>query len=160
MAKTDLGKKMAIRIADLKDVNDIAVLGTHFSSSIISESEMFNRLDYALKQSNHRVFVYEDDKGKLMGWIHACINLTLMRGIYGEILSFVVHKESRGLGIGNQLFLYTEEWIKEHHPTSVIIRSYTERERTHKFYSRYGYKNTQVALEKWIQEKKSEAVIN
>jgi GNAT superfamily N-acetyltransferase len=88
----------------------------------------------------------------MQGWIHVRVDIIVSSGKYGEVLAFVVREDARGSGIGAELLLHAERWIKAHedHPTSIVIRCNSERKRTHEFYTRHGYNITMIGLRKII----------
>ncbi|MEQ5839433.1 hypothetical protein BWP39_05435 [Paraburkholderia acidicola] len=142
---------MIIRDAQLDDAREISVLSGQFGWNA-SEDEIRSRLEIVLARSDHKIFVYESDAGEVLGWIHACVNVIVSSGKYGEVLAFVVREGSRGSGIGRELLLRAERWIGDHEvgATSIVIRCNNERTRTHEFYIQNGYSSTMIALRKTI----------
>ncbi len=142
---------MIIRDAQLNDAKEIAILSNQFGWNT-SEDEVRARLEVILGRPDHGIFVYEDDDGTINGWIHAAVNIIVSSGKYGEVLAFVVREGVRGLGLGGELLLRAEKWIKSHeyNATSIVIRCNNERKRTHEFYVRNGYRITMVGLRKII----------
>ncbi|QDQ84981.1 GNAT family N-acetyltransferase [Paraburkholderia megapolitana] len=143
---------MSIRDAQLNDAREISVLSSQFGWNA-SEDEIRSRLEIVLDRPDHKIFLYESDAGDVLGWIHACVNVIVSSGKYGEVLAFVVREGSRGSGIGRELLLRAEQWIGAHEvgATSIVIRCNNERPRTHEFYIRNGYRSTMIALRKAIE---------
>ena len=150
-------RKMGIRGAQFSDAKEISILSSQFGWTA-SENEIKTRLEIILGRSDHQVFVYEGDAGKLFGWIHVGVDVILSSGKYGEVLAFVVREDARGSGIGGALLLRAEKWIADHacHATSIVIRCNNERKRTHEFYTRHGYDITMIGLRKKIDREASE----
>lgn len=142
---------MIIRDARLDDAKEISVLSDQFGWNA-SEDEIRSRLEIVLDRPDHKIFLYESDVGEVLGWIHACVNVIVSSGKYGEVLAFVVREESRGSGIGRELLSRAEKWIGDHEAsaTSIVIRCNNERTRTHEFYIQNGYRSTMIALRKTI----------
>ncbi len=142
---------MGLRGAQLSDAKEISILSSQFGWNA-SEDEIKTRLEMILSRPDHKVFVSEGDAGEILGWIHVGVDVILSSGKYGEVLAFVVREGVRGAGIGGELLLHAERWIKEHeyHPTSIVIRCNNERKRTHEFYTRNGYNITMIGLRKII----------
>jgi GNAT superfamily N-acetyltransferase len=142
---------MSIRGAQSRDAGQISVLSGQFGWHA-SEEEIKTRLEIILARPDHQVLVYEGDAGEILGWIHVSVGVILSSGKYGEVLAFVVREGARGAGIGAELLLRAETWMKDHEyrPTSIVIRCNNERKRTHEFYTRNGYDITMIGLRKII----------
>jgi GNAT superfamily N-acetyltransferase len=142
---------MSIRGAQLSDAKAISILSSQFGWNA-SEDEVEARLEIILGRSDHQILVYEGNAGEVLGWIHAGVNIIVSSGKYGEILAFVVCEGVRASGIGGDLLLHAETWIKGHacRATSIVIRCNNERKRTHEFYTRNGYDITMIGLRKMI----------
>jgi GNAT superfamily N-acetyltransferase len=142
---------MTIRDAQLNDAKEISILSNQFGWHA-SENEVKTRLEIILDRFDHKIFVYENGRGEILGWIHVDVNIIVSSGKYGEVLAFVVHEGARGSGIGRELLACGEKWIKDHEysATSIVIRCNNERKRTHDFYTRNGYNITMIGLRKII----------
>ena len=142
---------MSIRNAQSGDAKDISILSCQFGWNT-SEEDVKSRLEIILPRTDHKILVYENDAGEILGWIHARVDIIVSSGKYGEILAFVVREGSRGLGTGRELLSSAEHWIKHHeyHATSIVIRCNNERKRTHEFYTRNGYSITMIGLRKQL----------
>jgi GNAT superfamily N-acetyltransferase len=142
---------MSIRDAQSIDAKQISILSCQFGWNA-SEEDVKSRLEVILPRSDHKILVYENEVGEILGWIHARVDIIVSSGRYGEILAFVVREGSRGLGTGRELLSRAEHWIKHHeyNATSIVIRCNNERRRTHAFYTRNGYSITMIGLRKQI----------
>jgi GNAT superfamily N-acetyltransferase len=89
--------------------------------------------------SVHKVFVAEDDGGRVVGWLHAaqCVALTEDDG--AEILGLVVESDMRGRGIGAALLHAAQTWARARGASYLRVRSRVERDGAHRFYERAGY---------------------
>jgi len=87
----------------------------------------------------HKVFVAEDDGGRVVGWLHAaqCVALTEDDG--AEIVGLVVAADLRGQGIGAALLRAAEAWSRARGAGYLRVRSRVERDGAHRFYERAGY---------------------
>ena len=111
----------------------------------LGEKELLSNLDI-VKQRGGIVLVAEVD-GNVSGCIAAAVNAGLAEGLYGEIISLVVTEKLRGIGIGKQLVLQAEDWLKTR-VKKIRIRANSIRKDAHGFYKSLGYHEikTQVSF--------------
>jgi ribosomal protein S18 acetylase RimI-like enzyme len=87
----------------------------------------------------------------VVGCLSAVINVSLAEGMFGEIVSLVVSRECRGIGIGKCLVKQAEDWLKPK-VDKIRIRANSIRLEAHKFYKSLGYKEvkTQISFIKYV----------
>ena len=87
----------------------------------------------------HKLFVAEDESGRVVGWLHVaqCVALTEDDG--AEILGLVVAADLRGRGIGADLLRAAENWARARGAGYLRVRSRVERDGAHRFYERAGF---------------------
>jgi GNAT superfamily N-acetyltransferase len=140
-----------IRAARSYDVPAIATLCGELGYPA-TRPQISRRLAALEQMSTHRVWVAEDDEGRVIGWLHAARCLHLARDEDVEVLGLVVAEGARGAGTGAQLLHVVEDWAAQAGAARVCIRSRLERERAHNFYRREGYsrQNVHLVLDKRI----------
>ncbi len=104
-----------------------------------TEEETARRLLEVNGQAGHAVYV-ADIGGKLVGWVHVYVNLSLVADKPAEVAGLVVDESARNRGIGAMLMEKAEQWAAEHGCGSVRLRSNVLRSRAHMFYERLGYR--------------------
>jgi len=116
---------------------------------LLDENELLLNLNQ-FQQRGGIVFVAKE-KDNILGCISLIINAGLAEGLYGEIVSLVVAQEYRGLGIGKQLVLKAEDWLKSR-VKKIRIRANIIRSEAHGFYKSLGYNEikTQISFVKTI----------
>ena len=92
------------------------------------------------------VFVAEDARGRVIGWLHVARAAHLTGDAGAEILGLVVGESMRGDGIGADLLRAAEDWARSHGATQLHVRSRVERERAHRFYERTGYARSKLQI--------------
>jgi GNAT superfamily N-acetyltransferase len=90
-------------------------------------------------RDDHAVFVAVEE-GRVAGFVHVCVMLSLESDAYAEIRALVVDEAQRGRGLGEQLVRAAEEWSHARQLGKVRVRSNVIRERARRFYERIGYK--------------------
>ena len=129
---------MPIRPATLADSEAIARLSGMFGYEPDVDAH-HERLAQLLSRPEHAVWV-ADDEGRIVGWLHAMLRLSLESPSYAEIAGLVVDENERSRGIGAQLTRIAEQWAREQGIHEMRVRSNVIRERAHAFYRRDGYR--------------------
>lgn len=128
---------MNIRSAKSEDTSKIAAISHEFGYEP-TEDEVAASLRDLLPRPDHVVLVAEND-GVVIAWGHARINRHIEIAQHAELVSLVVTRASRSLGIGAAIVRAVEQWAREQGERSLRVRSSVVRERAHKFYLREGY---------------------
>jgi GNAT superfamily N-acetyltransferase len=137
-----IARKPMIRRATPADVAAIAALSGELGYATTAE-EMQPRVEAMLASDKDVVLVaVEDDR--VVGWMHACLALTIESGLRAEIRGLVVTESLRGGGIGAQLVAAAEQWAGARGMPRIRVRCNALRERTHRFYERLGYSTKKV----------------
>lgn len=140
--------KINIRPFDPSDFTIVHQL-MHELGYPLSEEDLRFNLDL-IQQQNGIILVAETD-GNVAGCISAVIHAGLAEGLFGEIISLVVLNDFRGLGMGKQLVLQAENWLKPK-VDKIRIRANSIRLEAHRFYKSLGYKEikTQISFIKTV----------
>lgn len=99
---------------------------------------MERRITALQNRQDHAIFLACLDQAAV-GWIDVGIVHHLQSEPYGEIGGFVVSAKYRSAGIGKQLILHAEAWMRERGLHRSLVRSQIARENAHRFYLREGY---------------------
>jgi GNAT superfamily N-acetyltransferase len=111
-----------------------------------TRQQIATRLAGVEAESASRVFVAENQEGRVVGWLHVAARTQITEDACAEILGLVVDASARGGGIGLALVNAAESWARTHGCAHIRVRSRTERERAHRFYERAGYARNKVQL--------------
>ena len=128
---------VVIRRAATADAASLAELNGTLGYAVNHEM-MATRLARMLAFDAHAIFVAEIT-GQVVGWIEAVEREILAMGKFGEICGLVVAGGHRGRGVGRQLVLAAEEWLRGRGHLDVSVRSNVIRPESHAFYERIGY---------------------
>ncbi|BCL70654.1 hypothetical protein TUMSATVNIG1_26180 [Vibrio nigripulchritudo] len=136
---------MIIRLAKLSDSANIHALSQYLGYLDEGISVAEQRLKALLSSSHDRVYVAQLN-GRLVGWLHCFYAQRLASESFIEIGGMVVHPDVRGHGVGRALV----EHATEVHKGKWRVRCHSEREDTHSFYLKLGFKinKTQCVFEK------------
>ena len=91
----------------------------------------------AVRESGGEIFV-ADSRSKVCGCICAIFDIRLAAGINGEIVSLVVDRSARGMGVGKGLVAQAESWLKQR-TNRLRVRANSVRSEAHNFYESLGY---------------------
>ena len=142
--------KMTIEIRQFEP-NEFKILQQlmHELGYPLGEKELIINLN--LVQQRGGIILVAEVDGNIAGCISAVINAGLAEGLYGEIISLVVFKDYRGLGVGKQLVLKAEDWLKSS-VKKIRIRANSIRLEAHGFYKSLGYQEikTQISFIKTV----------
>ncbi len=138
----------AIRPAALEDSGRVTELCFQLGYKVL-ESDIRKRLKEFIDLEEAATFV-ADDGGIVLGWIHVGIRSSLESGDLAEITGLVVDESVRGSGIGKNLVLKAEEWVRNKGYNSIRVRTNIIREDTHNFYKKIGFeeKKRQTVFQK------------
>jgi len=128
---------LTIRDAAPTDAEAIAQLTTQLGYAADS-SEIAGRLARLSGQRDQLVLVAVLD-GKVAGWLQAHASEVLESGFRVEIVGLVVAEDCRRHGAGRQLVRRAEQWAASLGAGTVVVRSNTKREESHRFYPALGY---------------------
>ena len=103
----------------------------------VDRNTLCRRID-SIRAHGGEVIVAEAG-GEVIGCINSIIDIRLAEGKTGEIVSLVVSKEHRGLGIGKALVKSAESWLGSRCDI-IRVRANTIRNEAHDFYKLLGYK--------------------
>jgi GNAT superfamily N-acetyltransferase len=136
---------LVIREARATDVPALARLSGELGYAT-DASQMARRFARVSADKQHHVFVAEQSRGAVVGWVQVHFTRWLASDPRGEVVGLVVSSEARGRGIGRRLMQAAERWTKQHGGTRVALRSNILRKETHAFYQRLGYTVTKTSL--------------
>lgn len=94
----------------------------------------------SLKRLKHHHVVVAQNGGIAVGWMHLEIVTGMLSEPRVEIQAVVVNESNRGQGIGKALMNYAKAWTKKKKVKMLYLRTNVNRNDTHRFYEREGFK--------------------
>ena len=131
-----------IRRAASSDTSELAELAGELGYPTTS-GELARRL--ANLPPGDDVWVAELD-GRVAGWVHAALRLSLVAEPHVEVLGLVVRAGCRGSGVGRLLMAAAEDSARAHGVALVRLRSGSHRDGAHAFYRALGYQEAKRQL--------------
>ncbi|GBE92446.1 GNAT family N-acetyltransferase [Nostoc cycadae] len=138
--KVALGQQIKIKKAEIKDAEQIAILGEQLGYSLTSQ-QVEQRLDKVKNNYDHVIYVTTLANDYVIGWAHAHICDLLIMPTQAILLGIVVDKDYRHHGIGRYLMQQIEQWAAMKQCDGVMLRSNIKRKEAHLFYKKLGYTN-------------------
>ncbi len=132
-------EQIYIREIKISDYNDIYLLNKELGY-LLSIEKVKERISYITENTKDIILVAEQDNG-VIGYIHGSPYETLYFDSLINILGFVVKKDFRNLGVGNELINNLEAWTKENGYSGLRLVSGSDRLSAHRFYKNHGYIN-------------------
>src|SRR5882724_7394295 len=129
---------MPLRAARPEDVPALAALSAELGYPVGADA-LSDRLMALSRHGDHCVLVACDDRGGVVGWIHAGEQLLLDTGRRCEIFGLVVSEANRRQGIGQRLLDGAEEWARTRGLSELSVRSNIVRRSSHPFYEKHGF---------------------
>lgn len=133
---------LTIRNAAPADAESIAQLTTQLGYAA-DAAAISGRLARLGGQRDQLVLVAVLD-GKVAGWLQAHASEVLESGFRVEIVGLVVAENCRRHGVGRVLVQRAEQWAAGLGAGTVVVRSNTKREESHRFYPALGYAATKT----------------
>ena len=140
---------LKIRRAKSSDAARLAVLSGELGYPA-TPGEMKSRLSRLKPAGDNAIFVAENGKREVIGWLHVSVTRLLEVPLRAEVNGLVVAEAHRSAGAGAQLLDAAEDWARKKKCVNMSVRSNVLRERAHQFYERQGYEHykTQKAFRK------------
>jgi GNAT superfamily N-acetyltransferase len=132
-----------IREFEYKDKSHIQQLFAILTGTMISESDLINRLDFIKNSTIDSLYVYE-----LNNTVIGILGFRIRENIeensrYGEISAIVVDPNSQKQGIGKQLMDFAEQLAKDFNCKGTwLVSGFGREEKAHQFYKSLGYVST------------------
>lgn len=104
-----------------------------------TEHDIAHRYRAISENSEHAVFVAENESERVIAWLHAFAKRGMNFDACVEITGLVVDEKCRGQGVGKKLLAKVEKWAFSRGYKTVAVRSQTKREEAHRFYLGAGY---------------------
>jgi GNAT superfamily N-acetyltransferase len=138
-----------IRRVKSSDAARIAMLSTELGYPA-TPSEMKSRLSRLKPAGDNAVFVAENGKREVVGWLHVSVTRLLEVPLRAEVNGLIISEAHRSKGAGAELLQAAERWARSKKCVGMSVRSNVIRERAHKFYQRHGFEHykTQKAFRK------------
>ena len=136
---------MLVRNMQVEDSERVADLSGQlgYPATAVSVEERFQTI---LKLPENAMFVAEDEKRRVIGWVHVSGIHRLESDAYAEVGGIVVDSDSRRIGAGHALMNASEEWAKANGFTNIRLCSQMHRSEAHLFYKRIGYESFKTSL--------------
>lgn len=128
---------ISIRLLQSQDIPQILFLMNELGYS--SNEKQLNERISEIRKRNGEVFIAVNNQHKIIGCVHALIDVRLAEGKIGEIVSLVVKSSERGRGIGSKLLIEAKQWLQKSGCTTIRVRANALREEAHKFYKKHGF---------------------
>ncbi|HTO09317.1 MAG TPA: GNAT family N-acetyltransferase [Myxococcota bacterium] len=136
-----------IREATLADHPQIAMLVTALGYPT-NATDMKERLEGLFADASYTTFAAELG-GSVVGMAGACIARFYERnGVYARLCALVVSGDKAGHGVGAALVRAVEKWAMDHGAAEIFLNSGVQREGSHSFYEKLGYRATGVRFSK------------
>jgi len=133
---------MNIRTARSDDAASLANLSGQLGYQA-RPGQLEQRLHLLLPHPDHHILVALVDE-KVVGWLHACITVTVESDPWAEIAGLVVDEEHRNKGIGKRLVQEALAWASTKDVQKIRVRSNVIREEAHRFYRNLGFKESKA----------------
>lgn len=133
---------LTIRAAAPADAETIAQLTTQLGYAA-DAAAISGRLSRLIGQRDQLILVAVLE-GKVAGWLQAHASEVLESGFRVEIVGLVVAEDCRRHGVGRELVQRAEQWAAGLGAATVVVRSNTKREESHRFYPALGYAATKT----------------
>ena len=142
-------KGMRVRRVKTEDVQRLTELAGQLGYPT-SVKEMKKRLRDVLNDQDAACFVAEDDRRRVLGWIHVSVTPLIEVERRAEVNGLIVDETLRSRGAGALLLRAGERWACGKKCKGTSVRSNVIREKAHGFYLRNGYEHykTQKAFRK------------
>lgn len=96
-------------------------------------------------RKDHAVIVADDEQGKVIGWMHLQLHISLVTDPRVEIAGLVVGEQYRGHGIGQKFINEAERWTALNGFNQLRLSSNIQRTDAHRFYHRLGFDNKKTS---------------
>lgn len=143
--------RVSIRKAKAADASALARLAAQLGYRV-SRAETSAALKNIARDRFNDVFVAQDSRLGVVGWIQLFEEHALAGSHRVEVAGLVVDAECRGAGVGRRLMDFAERWGRKRRCGSVYLRTNVKRAAAHIFYERLGYSHikTQKAYRKLL----------
>jgi GNAT superfamily N-acetyltransferase len=142
-------ERVAIRPVKPDDAGAVATLSGELGYPTHADA-IVSRLDAIQRSSETQpsaILVAENcASGQVVGWVHVCVPVDLVKHDTADIWGLVVASTHRGLGVGRDLMAAAEAWAVKQGCREMRLRSGAHREGAHAFYQRLGYRLTKTQL--------------
>lgn len=129
-----------IRRASLRDADRLAGLSSQLGYPI-SGTELTGLLEVLGRDSDHAVFVLEDQEGQICGFVHVLAAKRIFLDDFAELGGLVVDQACQGEGYGKQLLAAAERWSAARGIGEMRVRSNVTRTSAREFYLGQGYQD-------------------
>jgi GNAT superfamily N-acetyltransferase len=132
-----------IRKFEHKGKQDIQRLFAILTGTMISESDLLNRLDFINNSPIDSLYIYELNN-KVVGLLGFRIRENIEENSrYGEVLAIAVDSDYQNQGIGTQLIDFAEQLSKDFNCKGTwLVSGFGREEKAHTFYKSHGYVST------------------
>src|ERR1035437_675039 len=132
-----------IREFEYKDKSDIQRMFAILAGTMISESDLINRIYYIKNSTIDSLYVYELNNTAI-GLLGFRIRENIEENSrYGEISAIVVDTDWQNHGIGKQLIDFAEQLSRDLNCKGTwLVSGFGREEKAHQFYKSLGYDST------------------
>lgn len=140
-----MGDTLTVTVRQMRpeDAAAVANLTTQLGYAA-TEAEIRRRYDLIKDRWDARLFVAQQARKAVVGWIHVQATYSLECDTRAEIWGLVVSETARGTGVGRRLVEAAEEWALMRGLGAIVLRSNRLRIEAQRFYEHLGYKVTKT----------------
>ena len=138
---------MFIRSVEARDYHDIYSLNVSLNPKLAAfVAERVKEQIVNLISAKEDIILVAEEDNKVIGFIHGSPYHTMFSEPLLLIKALVVREDFRSIGLGSKLLESVEERAQALSLKGIRLNCRKEREKTHAFYERNGYKNTKQQL--------------
>lgn len=149
---TDLD--IVFRKAKVEDLNDIIGLladdrlGAKREDNSVPPKDFYTKAFDAITEDKNQFLVVVEREGRVVG----VMQLSFIPGLShkgawrGQIESVRIHRDERGTGLGQKMFLWAIEMFKDHGCNLVQLTCDKSRNEAHNFYEKLGFRPTHIGF--------------
>jgi GNAT superfamily N-acetyltransferase len=130
--------QVAIRKMALEDAEAVNGL-TRQLGYVLSIPDTKGQMEQVLCKNDHIAYVAVLE-GKVVGWIHAFLVISMESKSFLEIGGLVIDERLRGHKIGSALVETVKQWSATRHIVALRVRSNRKRTDAHRFYLTTGFR--------------------
>ena len=138
MAIMETAMQVAIREMVLEDAEAVNALTIQLGY-VLSIPDTKGQLEQILCKNDHIAYVAVLE-GKVIGWIHAFLVISIESKTFLEIGGLVIDERLRGHKIGTALVETVKQWSAARHIVALRVRSNRKRTNAHRFYLTTGFR--------------------
>lgn len=131
---------MVVKQFSNENLRGLTDLMNQWSSEVqYKEAELADSIERMMQKSDSKVFIAQNDEGKVIGYAATGICYYLGLNPFVEVIQLLVDTNNRSQGIGKMLIEHVSEHYRKEGVKEIKLHSRIERERAHAFYRKHGF---------------------